>query len=393
MNIIIGILSGVLSSIFFICWGHRIYNKEIKIEHKLNPLSWIYIHSIVYFLTIMSMLLSDMLLNEFNKIASMPRGIKGITCLFIQNGGLIVLVMLLSSLLYNFYIKLCEFNYFAKRHAWIKKAFFSIVCISLVILYLVEIRRTQNVTNILSDEYKFVAVWMIVLIQIWIGFGMNFYSRDELSYRIKQGIEELKQKEERKYLLHCLLSMISVPAITIIYYIVKDLIVESVRGAISAFSFGIAFGAVLMIFTLFGWNWKYRPNKKMSNRRYKILFTNVQEEYSTEYYMDVRYELAKKGDEYILQIDEQKVILGDIESFSKEYIDELESAFDKYENSYTLQMYDEKEIYELIEKELLSRASKRKKLLKDGWSIVYKLCDEKEKMHNGLIDEKKLANS
>jgi hypothetical protein len=114
------------------------------------------------------MLISDIIYENFADERNLPLGLKGIVCAFIQNGGMLVFVMLISSLIYNYFVKVIEFNYFVERHPWIKKLFFSIAGITLIIMYIMVIGRSQDYINILADEYKPAVVWGIVIIEIWV---------------------------------------------------------------------------------------------------------------------------------------------------------------------------------------------------------------------------------
>lgn len=166
IEVLVGVISALISSIVLIWWGMRICKKDITIKHNVDPYSWFMIHTIVYFITITLMLIVDMIQANSEVIKEMPVGIIGAMILFVQKGGLIILVMLVSSWIYNRYIKINEFSYFIIRYPWIKKIFFSLICISLGGLYLIEIQKRNN-CNILSDDYSFIAVWIISFIQIW----------------------------------------------------------------------------------------------------------------------------------------------------------------------------------------------------------------------------------
>lgn len=205
MKEIIWIVTSVISSVILIFMVNRIFKRPVVIKHNLNPYEWFGVHIIVYFMTLILMLFADMLYNALAEITFMSFGIKGILCLFIQSGGLIILIMIISSWIYDYYIKTIEFNYFIERHLWIKKVFFSIVCISLAVLYIAEAGKNKQNVNVLSNDYKLIAMWIIVFIQIWIGFGMKVgVPKFEFFRFIKQNknIEYTEvQKEEISILL------------------------------------------------------------------------------------------------------------------------------------------------------------------------------------------------
>ena len=385
MNTSIVVFSFILSSVIFIYFGKKNLEKPIKIQHNLDPHAWWYVHIIVYFISIELMMWTDILFFKFEEIKEMPLGIKGLVCLFIQNGGLIVFIMIISSCIYNYYIKVSEFNLFVERHQWIKKTFFSFVCISLAIIYILEIVKSNNKVNILSEEYKLVAVWMIVFIQIWIGFGMKSYGLVQIVDSLRSGIKKIKDKEERQYLCLCLISMILIPVLLIIFFVVYDKIPEAISIIFLSILRGISFGAVFMILFILGWNLKYRPNKYISIKKCNKLFSSAKEEFSIGYFMGVKYEVAKRKDEFIFHIYRKTIEL-DKGVFSKEYKDTLYEAFDEYTQKYQLEKNSEKEIKKLVEDRLESINQKREDVLKEGWDIVYKLSKEKEEKKNREIN-------
>ena len=124
MYIIYGLISGILSSVLSSYIGYRICKREIVIKHNLNPFYWFWVHFLVSIFTVMLMAFSDFVYENFADVKNLPLGWKGIICAFIQNGGLLVIVMLISSLIYNYFVQAIEFNYFVERHPWIKKLFF-----------------------------------------------------------------------------------------------------------------------------------------------------------------------------------------------------------------------------------------------------------------------------
>ncbi len=367
------IVSAILSSMVYVYWGYKISERPIKIEHHLRASSWMLVHSIVYLWTMVLMLLADSVFIKVENITDVSLGY-----LFIQNGGLVVLVMLASSLFYNYYIKLVGFQYFVERHQWIKKTFFTIVCISLVLIYLIEINRNHNGINLNADNYKIVTIWVIILIQIWIGFGMEFYSLDSIIDQVKNEILQLRDKDERKYWLFCFFSMIFFPLIMVVYYWQKDDIRDDILNFIVLLFKGNMIGTVVLFMGFVIWRYKSNLNGRRSKKKYNNLFREEDSQFRTEYYLGVKYELASNGNRYVLIIHEQKIELAERNYFSKDYIEDIKLYFNEiFTGEYSVQQKDKIKV--LIEKELNSRAEMRKRLLKEGWDTVYKMCDEKER--------------
>lgn len=386
MNFMLVIISAMVSSIFLIYILCKNYNKEIILEHEVRPQSWIFVHTTVFLVTIMAMLVVDWVYLIVRNCSSGINRTEEVVYLVIQNGGLICIVMLLTSITYNYYIRLSEYEYFVQRHSWVKKLFFSIICISLIIMYVREIKTSTDIEGIVSDYNQIIVIWCIVLLQIWIGFGMNTYKPHDIICAISQELQIIKKKDEKRNLAYCVLSMLGAPFITIAYCFISENIKVKVYDVAIEVSIGVIIGASLSIVTLFYWNWKYRPNRRVSSKRYQKKFCSITEEYSTEYYLGVRYRMARIGDEYHLNIMGQRINIVKEESFNEKYLAELKVAFEEEELKISLQKHTKEKIYELMEKKLSSRADERKRLLSEGWNIVYEACKEKEHrliMQNG----------
>ena len=219
MDIIIEILGAIVVASLFAFLGYKIYYKPTIIEHKLNPASWFCAHLAIYFLTIFLMVGSDVIVINWKVDKCMPLSIKGVLYLFVQNGGLIIFVMAISSLFYDMWIKLIEFNYFIERYKWLKKLFFTVVCVSLIMMYLIIMREQPKNKNILCGEHQYWVVWLIAFIEIWIGFDTSFFSRDKLSEWIALEKEKIKREEEKKYIISCMATMIIMLIVPLILWI------------------------------------------------------------------------------------------------------------------------------------------------------------------------------
>lgn len=383
MKGIIWIVTSVISSAILIFVVNRMFKRPVVIKHNLNPYEWFGVHMIVYFMTLILMLFADMLYYALAEITFMSLGIKGILCLFIQSGGLIILIMIISSWIYDYYIKTIEFNYFIERHLWIKKVFFSIVCISLAALYMAEVGKNKQDVNVLSNDYKLIAMWIIVFIQIWIGFGMKVRVPKFDFFRfLKQNkyIEYTEaQKEENKYIIVCLVSMIVVPVMMGIYSLMIEQIPKWISDIMSAIYYGVLAGAFIMFCTIFIYTFKCRPNRWWSTKRFERIFNHIQEVAKTEYFERLKYELKKVEDGYVIIIYEEEIKLDNKIIFPEEYVRKVESAFKRDIKEFLFKDYKESEIKQVIFNTLSKLSNDRKNVLKEGWDIVYKLLDEKEK--------------
>ena len=159
-------------------------------------------------------------------------------------------------------------------------------------------------------------------------------------------------------------------------------ILSFANNIIAVISVMFMIGATVMIFTVLFLYYKERPNQKKSRKKYQALFAKVQKEKRTAFYMGLKYMLWKEEDEYFYKIEKKNIMLGDEKNFSNEYIKKFQKAFDQESDKYSLKKYNEKEIYRLIEEKIFAKAKKRQELLREGWKIVYEIC---EKMRRNIL--------
>lgn len=374
------VISALISSVALIMWWLGICRKDIVIKHKIDPYGWFVVHAVVDYITILLMLIVDMIQVKSEVVKEMPVGVKGAIILFVQKGGLIILVMLMSSWLYDRFIKINEFSYFIKRYPWIKKVFYSLIYISLVLLYLIEIQEKNDNTNILSEDYSFIALYMISFIQIWIGFGMEYYEWDEFKNHFSEWVKRMKNKEELKSFSICILSVIIIPTLPVAYSGIKEKVPESAVNIIQSMFLGISFGTVVLLFVVLFWNLKYNPSNRSSKRRLNNclnkLFNNKR--IQIEYYEGIEYCVVRKNSSVILIASIDNITF-DVNIQFDEYRERLEKLLELFEREYSFEKYTEEEIRMNIGNSLSKLAKNRKDILKEGWNKVYEVCEQKEK--------------
>ena len=389
MYLIYGLISGVLSGVLSGCIGYRICKRTIVIKHNLNPTCWFWVHFLVSIYTIILMLISDIVYENFADERNLPLGLKGIVCAFIQNGGMLVFVMLISSLIYNYFVKVIEFNYFVERHPWIKKLFFSIAGITLIIMYIMVIGRSQDYINILADEYKPAVVWGIVIIEIWVGFGMqiNIPQRNNIKNRNQKNKkkDEKQAKIENKYIVWCLGSMILCPMFMILGMYIDEYMPKSVRKDWQAIYWGLVIGSAAMLVILFIFNWKDCPNKRRSIKNFEKIFMQVNNDSYIGHFMRVQYKLKKEEKEFVLHIYQPNIEIEERKEYPDSFLKKFDEAFRRKTDVYLLQQYKAEEIQKKIEQKLEQISNEREELLKEAWSIAYKLCDDKEKQKSNMF--------
>lgn len=383
------ILSGIIATVIFVTILYKGVSGPIVIKHELNPYGWFEVHAMTYFLTIMMLLIIDLISFNMSNITGMSMSLVGIGVLFVQNGGLVIVVMILSSIIYNHLIRSIKFHYYVSHHQWLKKIFFSCVCVSLVIMYSIEAIKNPDEINILGDEYKLIVFWIITIVQIWIGFGMNIElsklgNMDYLSgaiHRISKNLQSLKaRKEEFRYMMLCVVSMLVFPVIIPLFLWFADEIPQRCERIIYACFTGTMFGSLISIIISIGIIFIHTKSCWCSNKRFHRAFQSADDKKKTRYYQGVKYQLWKNERGYYFSICQEKVEFVNENSFPKRYLKRAKRLFQgKKEILYLFEEYEENEIKELIHKELVSFSTMREIMLKEGWNIVYKLVDEKAK--------------
>lgn len=390
MNIIAFFLCWCVSGTILICWMRNALKKPIKIEYHLEPREWFGIHGMISFITMVLMTGVDVIYSSVANIQEMPLGVKGIVVAFIQNGGLIIFVMLCSSVIYNHEIKAIEFEFFVERYEWVKKVFYSIIGVSVIVLYIIVNKKNKGEVNILADEYQVVMIWMIVVIQIWIGFGMKSYKWRDVWSLVKDFMKRMENGEERRYLFLCLVSMLVVPVSLIVYFEICDKIPGNIQEMIKFGGCGAAHGTVCAIVLGIGLKIKYRPCECISKGICNKIFRNAKNESSVGHFKWLRYELSKTDTDYILVICEQNYNLECKESLTKGYIRKCDTFFKREEINYSLQEYAGEKINAEIKKKLKDKEQELEVLLKEGWDMMHEFYREKEKKKNRDIIKKRL---
>lgn len=375
-----GIISFIISSILF---GYIGYKKsksksEIVIIHKLNPYGWIWVHFATSIITISLFLVNDFLSDVCLKITTMPFGWRGIVCLFVQTGGLLIPIMILSSIIYNAWIRQIEFKYFVRRHQWIKKFYFTIICFTMPIIYCMEIGNVHQ-NNILTDvTSKSFVMWTNVLLGIWVGFGMEF-NIPQWGKQLKT-IQEKESREELTNLICCLGSMFLFPVLMIVWIGIVENMSISIQHNIQGGVWGFILGMSMMAIILLGDNWHRLPSKRRSLKKFEKLFEQTTTKWKKGYYSRIKYGIKENEQGIILHIYREKIKLLERNEYSATYLELVERAFASRKFNYSFQVYEKSQISKIMKNELERIAREREELLKEGWNVAYKLCENREKM-------------
>lgn len=92
--------------------------------------------------------------------------------------------------------------------------------------------------------------------------------------------------------------------------------------------------------------------------------------------MRVQYKLKKKKKNLFYKF---------INQTQKQKNEKFDEAFRRKTDVYLLQQYKAEEIQKKIEQKLEQISNEREELLKEAWSIAYKLCDDKEKQKSNMV--------
>lgn len=369
----ITVLSGVISSIILLWFVYKLGRKEIVIKYEPNLYDWLVIHIVTFLSTIFIMSYADLIYYNVCAIEYTNSSIASIIYLFIQSGGLIIFVMLFSSILYNYLIKIYEFKYFIDRNKWLSKSFYSLTCISLAILYFLETPSEMIEKNILCDSYRLVMVWIIIAIQIWIGFGIDITNFSDEFVKVCKNI-----KTDYKNVIKCCIPIIIVPLSVIMYFIAKDNISDSLSNILQKITYGIGIGVFVMFLGILFCFHKYRPLKTVSIKRFEKNWRTKDFTNDTDYFMNVKYKLVKEEKLIHLEISSKSVRIDKKEQFSENLIKKIELAYEESKTTYSIDEVDEKIIKEKLVAKLLKIADNRKKVMQEGFDEAYNLYKRDE---------------
>ena len=157
----------------------------------------------------------------------------------------------------------------------------------------------------------------------------------------------MKSIEELKYFLNCMLSMLVIPIMTVVYYVVKGKIPERAINIIHFLFLGISFGAIVLILVIFFWNLRNNPNNCISKRRLNNCLNNLfnnNKKIQVDYYEGVKYCIVKKSSCIALSASIGNIILDKDVQFDDEYRERLKQLLDLFEGEYPFEKYTEEDI-------------------------------------------------
>lgn len=154
-------------------YAHRKFYKGIDFSYRISSISWFGLHFSVYFFSLALMFFCSILSNAIQNVGEL-NSLQRWGYIFIQQGGGVIFVMVLSSLLYRLLLYSEDLDYAMGYNVTMCKLFFSIVCISCVVLFL-WMWEVQGENN--DFEMSQLMMWAVVLVQIWIGFGTGCEGR------------------------------------------------------------------------------------------------------------------------------------------------------------------------------------------------------------------------
>ncbi len=154
-------------------YAHRKFNKGIDFSYSISSLKWFELHFSVYFFSLLLMIFCSVISNAVNDVTLLS-GVKRWSYIFLQQGGGVVFVMVLSSLLYKLLLYSGDLDFAMGYSVNMCKLFFSVVCISCALLF----RWMWKVQGANGDfEISQLVMWIVVFVQIWIGFGTGCEGR------------------------------------------------------------------------------------------------------------------------------------------------------------------------------------------------------------------------
>ncbi|MBR2403309.1 MAG: hypothetical protein IKB01_11195 [Lachnospiraceae bacterium] len=132
---------------------------------------------------------------------------------FVQQGGGVLCVMVLSSVLYRLLLYNGDLDYAMGYSVNMCKIFFSIVCLSCAFFFWWLGEKEDTFGEFVISQ---IMMWLVVFIQIWIGFGIR------CDGRLSEKSKKIDFWREKKYYMCYLLSMLIPPGVFILVLLESD---------------------------------------------------------------------------------------------------------------------------------------------------------------------------
>ena len=176
-----------------------VLSRKIKIVYKISLKAWFPVNIIVFYFSLVLMLVTTRLIISANG--------NEMWILFIQQGGVVTIVMLLSSWMNKTLIQSSDLDYTKGYSPMYIKIHFSLICAAAAYVCYLDGKSIEGVSSN-PPQYGQAVMWLVVISQIWIGFGNFSTSRlnqESPCVRLKEMIDNLR------YTYPCMISILIGP--------------------------------------------------------------------------------------------------------------------------------------------------------------------------------------
>lgn len=201
----------ILISPISIFAAYRVLTRKIKISYKISLKAWFGVNIIVFYFSLLLMLVTTRLIIKTN---GNEMGV-----LFIQQGGVVTIVMLLSSWMNKTLVQSADLDYTKGYSPMYIKIHFSLICAAASYVCYLDGKSMEGVLSN-PPQYGQAVMWLVVISQIWIGF-VNFSVS-----RINQESPCVRLKEIKgnlRYAYPCIISILIGPiSIFVLIYCILE---------------------------------------------------------------------------------------------------------------------------------------------------------------------------
>ncbi|MGN0317989.1 MAG: hypothetical protein ACI4E1_08680 [Lachnospira sp.] len=295
-------------------------SKMKKISYKISPWSWLVVDFVLFIFSFLLMLTCALKTIEANETPS--NGSFWLS--FVQQGGLILIVMVLSNMIDKLSIRSYDLDYsrgYSPINAKIQFSLASLSCSLICYLNSKQAGIDSVTSNLLYGQS---VMWIINFLQIWFCFGSSSNSRlDKKSLRSKI----LYFKYAIKYTHPCIISIFVGPLVLIIFYyfvIIKGY--YNLIAFLNTLDKVLGFESLVIAITVFLKLFHESPLRKYDVYRTKKKLSSLKyNEIKMGYYRNIKYHVYQKDDKYIITIEGLDIILDDNNSFTEKEKDDLYS--------------------------------------------------------------------
>lgn len=295
-----------------------VLSRKIKISYRISLKAWFGVNIVVFYFSLALMLVTTQLIMSANGIKNQnSMGVQ-----FIQQGGIVTIVMLLSSWMNKMLVQSADLDYTKGYSSIYTKIHFSLICAAAAFVCYLDGKSVEGISST-QLQYGQAVMWLVVISQIWIGFGSFSTSRLDK----KSPCDRLKNlKDNFKYAYPCLISILMGPiSFVILLYciLIKGL---QVPQWVDTISYIFVFEAIVFIMVIFivviyrmpaRWYDVYRTNKKIATLNEKKCIKG--------YYSGIKYQVCVCEEGCKVTIEKLDIEIDKRNKLTKKERKELES--------------------------------------------------------------------